>query len=120
MSVSIRFDPASPLCEIHIRGVLQRSGFAASENELASHIEAGNSPRILVVLEDFAGWEKGADWNNLDFVFTHGDKIAKIAIVGDKRWEAEVKMFTGAGMRSTPVGYFEPDRLADARAWVLE
>ncbi len=119
MSVNIRFDPTSPLCEIHIQGVLSRSGFSAAETELASHIEAGNNPRLLVVLEDFAGWEEGADWNNLDFMFTHGTKIAKIAIVGDKRWEGEVKMFTGAGMRAAPVGYFEPDRLVEARDWVL-
>lgn len=52
-------------------------------------------------------------------MFTHGDKIERIAVVGDKRWESEVKMFTGAGIRKTPVGYFESERIGDARAWVL-
>ena len=44
---------------------------------------------MLAVLEDFEGWERGADWNDLDFMLSHGDEIAKIAIVGESRWETQ-------------------------------
>jgi hypothetical protein len=37
-------------------------------------------------------------------MFTHGEKIARIAIVGNRRWESEAKMFAGSGFRKAPVG----------------
>lgn len=119
MSVSMKFDEQTQLCEMIISGKLDRSSFKAAEAKMTELITGGKSPRMLCVLDGFLGWDQQGDWNNLDFMFTHGDKIARIAVVGDKRWESEVKMFTGAGIRKTPVGYFESDRIEDARAWVL-
>lgn len=119
MSVSMKFDEGTQLCEMIISGKLDRSSFKATEVKMTELITSGKQPRILVVLDGFLGWDQQGDWNNLDFMFTHGDKIERIAVVGDKRWESEVKMFTGAGIRKTPVGYFESERIGDARAWVL-
>ena len=115
----MKFDEGTQLCEMTISGRLDRSSFKATEEKMTELITSGKQPRILVVLDEFLGWDQQGDWNNLDFMFTHGDKIERIAVVGDKRWESEVKMFTGAGIRKTPVGYFESDRIDDARAWVL-
>jgi hypothetical protein len=120
MSAAIHFDPATQLCELHIGGILKRAEFVSTESELAARIAAGERPRILVVCQNFGGWERGQDWNNLDFMFTHGEKIAKIAIVGAGTKEAEVKAFTGAGMRPTPVSFFTAEQIAEARAWLLE
>lgn len=52
--------------------------------------------------------ERGADWNDLDFQHSHGNEIAKIAIVGEPRWEPEALVFAGAGFRRAPVKFF-PD-----------
>ncbi|MES2657537.1 MAG: STAS/SEC14 domain-containing protein [Verrucomicrobiota bacterium] len=119
MLTNITFDPSTQLCEFHIHRVLSHIDLASAQAEIASLVAAGKEPRLLVILDDFAGWEKGGNWDNLDFMFTHGTKIARIAVVGDQRWESEVKMFAGAGFRSAPVGYFETERMDDARAWVL-
>lgn len=119
MSVRYQYQSAEQVCEIHISGVLGHSEFTATQNGLAERIAAGDQPRILVILDGFVGWEKGADWSNLDFMLSHGEKIARIAIVGDKSWEPQVKMFAGAGYRSAPVGYFETEQEAQARAWLL-
>jgi hypothetical protein len=75
---------------------------------------------LLAIAEDFEGWERGADWNDLDFLFSHSDKIAKIAIVADPRWEAQALAFAGAGVRPAPVKLFSPDELAQARDWLAE
>ena len=82
MPATAHYDPATLIDEIHISGIFKRAELSAFETEMASRIEAGDRPLLLIVLENFAGWEKGEDWNNLDFMFSHGDKIAKIAIVG--------------------------------------
>ena len=119
MPVTFQYDKASQLCEIHVSGVLSTDELTANQTRIAPHIEAGDQPKLLVVIGDFQGWERGGDWNNLDFMFSHGTRIAKIAFVGDKRWEDQCKMFVGAGFRSAPVGFFETGHEEIARAWLL-
>jgi hypothetical protein len=120
MSANLTYDPATQLAELHVRGILKRGELSGFENEIAGRIDAGERPRVLVLLENFGGWQQGEDWNNFDFMFSYGDKIAKIAIVGAGAKQAEVKAFTGAGLRPTPVGFFTADEIEAARAWLLE
>jgi hypothetical protein len=103
---------------LRLSGVLKRSEFGTLQDNAARDIDAGAQPRILAVLDDFRGWERGADWNDLDFQLTHGKDIAKIAIVGDPRWEAEALAFSGAGFRRAPVKFFPAGELPQARAWL--
>ena len=53
-------------------------------------------------------------------MFTYGTEILRIAIVGAGSKEAEVKAFTGADRRPTPVKFFTAEDLPEARAWLLE
>ena len=119
MPLSLQYDPDTSVCELRIGGTLKRSEFATCEQELAKHISAGAQPRVLVILDHFDDWEANEDWSNLDFMFSHGEKIAKIAVVGAGNKEPEVKAFSGAGMRKAPVEFFGSDQLAEARAWLL-
>jgi hypothetical protein len=118
MSVEIQYEPDN-ICLLRIRGVLKRAEFGSSQSAIEQNIDAGGKPRVLAILEDFEGWERGADWNDLDFMFSHGDEIAKIAIVGEPRWEMEALAFAGAGFRRSPVKFFSTNQLAEARAWLV-
>jgi hypothetical protein len=120
MSVNHTYDPTTQLVELHISGVLKRADMAEVERELARRIDGGDCPRVLVQLENFGGWQKGEDWNNFDFMFSYGDKIARIAICGAGDRQSEVKAFTGAGLRPTPVMFFGEAETESARAWLLE
>jgi hypothetical protein len=120
MSVNLTYDPATQLTELQVSGVLKRADMAEVESELARRIDAGECPRVLVQLENFGGWQKGEDWNNFDFMFSYGDKIARIAICGAGDRQPEVKAFTGAGLRPTPVKFFPPEETEAARAWLME
>ena len=111
---------SSNVTVLRASGILKRSEFATVQSSAARDIDAGAHPRILAILEDFEGWEKGADWNDLEFMFSHGNEIAKIAIVGDPRWEPDALAFAGAGFRRAPVQFFPTGQLAAARAWVAE
>ena len=108
------------ICELRISGVLSRDEFATAQAELAAKIDAGAEPRLLVIGEKFEGWERGADWNDLDFLLSHSDKIARIAVVAEPRWEVQALAFAGAGVRRAPVKFFAPDELAQARRWLAE
>jgi hypothetical protein len=74
--------------------------------------------KVLVIAENFKGWERGADWGDMTFFETHGDQVDKIAIVGDPQWETDFLMFLGAGFRRAPVKFFRANQLAEARVWL--
>ena len=117
MPAKIQYD--QNICVIQIGGTLKRSEFGEGQNAIALQIDSGEQPRILAILQNFDGWERGADWNDLDFIFSHGDAIAKIAIVGEPRWEVEALAFAGAGFRRSPVKFFSTGQLAEARTWLV-
>ena len=117
MPVQIQYQP-DDICVLCISGTLKRSEFGAEEKALARHIDTGLKPCLLVILENFEGWERGADWNDLDFYISHGRKISRIAIVAEPRWEALALAFAGAGIRRTPVKFFPPNELDQAQSWL--
>jgi stage II sporulation SpoAA-like protein len=119
MPVQIQHQPHD-ISVLRISGILKRSEFAAEQSALARAIDIGSKPRLLVILENFEGWERGADWNDLDFLISHGGKISKIAIVAEPRWEPLALAFAGAGVRRAPVKFFPPNELEEARSWLAE
>src|SRR5271166_2947978 len=70
--------------------------------------------RLLAVFEDFHGWDLHAIWDDIKFATTHCTKIERIALVGDKKWEAWMakvcKPFTMAKLR-----YFDVSEIDAAR-----
>ena len=74
--------------------------------------------KLLIVLDDFAGWDPDAPWNDLSFYVKRGDAIERIAVVGPHRWRSHMLMFAGAGLRKAPVEYFPPGAAAEARDWL--
>jgi hypothetical protein len=119
MPVTIQDEP-NDISVLRISGTLKRSEFAAKQAEIAGKIDVGAKPRLLAILEDFQGWERGPDWNDLDFLISHSGEIAKIAVVAEPQWETQALGFAGAGVRRAPVKFFSPKELPTARAWLAE
>ena len=117
MAAEIDYEP-DDICVLRVSGIWKRDDFAASQKEVAQKIDAGAKPRLLAILENFDGWERGADWNDLDFLVSHSGEIAKIAIVADPKWETQALAFAGAGVRKAPVRFFPPNELPQARNWI--
>jgi hypothetical protein len=107
---------------IRITGLLQKSEFDALQAAATKKLQDDPLLRVklLLLLEEFEGWEHHPDWGDMDFYIAHGDKITRIAIVGDPKWATEFKMFTGAGFRSAPVEFFPPGQLQRARTWLAQ
>lgn len=106
---------------VRIFGVLRKEEMddaqAAGIDALGPHDEV----RLLVeVAEDFHGWAGTEEWNYMSFFVEHGDRIVKIAIVGDPRWETRMLMFTCSGFRRAPVRYYSRERRAEAYDWLNE
>jgi hypothetical protein len=75
--------------------------------------------RLLAMFHDFHGWDAHALWDDIKFSTTHCNKIERIALVGETKWEewmAKVcKPFTMAAIR-----YFDASQLDAARQWLEE
>jgi hypothetical protein len=99
-------------------GMLRKSELDKVQMAGAKELKTGARPRLLIIVENFAGWERGADWGDLSFFLEHGNQIEKIAIVADPKWKAEWLAFAGAGFRRAPVQFFLADQMDQARAWL--
>ena len=100
---------------LRVTGLVKKSELDAVQTAIVNQPE---HIRLLVIAEGFQGWERGADWGDMAFFTTYGDRIDKIAFVADLRWENDLLMFAGAGLRRAPVQFFPQSRLAEARAWL--
>ena len=108
------------LLVMRITGLLKKSELDAALAAAAKQLPTapGVYINILIIVENFQGWERNADWGDISFYAEHGDKMKKIAIVGDPKLETDLMMFTGAGIRPVPIKFFPLHQVEQARAWL--
>jgi hypothetical protein len=104
--------------ELSISGMLMKNEFEDMRGQAAKKLGFFDRVKLLVLAEEFQGWEPGADWGDSNFFNWHGWKITKIAIVADPQWKSKFLAFTVAGMRRAPVEFFATGQADDARAWL--
>jgi hypothetical protein len=100
-----------------VSGTLSQAELAGMQSAAASVIRAGGKWRILVLTENFEGWERGGTWNDFS-VMSQDASIERMAIVGEPRWQEMTLLFTAAGMRPFPIRYFETAQITAARQWL--
>jgi hypothetical protein len=89
-----------------------------AQEECEAVIKKEGQIKILVVLENFAGWEKAKGWEDVSFPQRNDPYIKKMAIVGDAEWRDLVYAFTGKGLRKVPIEYFDVNQEKSARQWL--
>lgn len=121
MAVTIQLENDT-LAVVRVNGLLKKSELDAAQASSAKQLAAKENVnvKVLIIVENFQGWEGGADWGDMSFYAEHGDKIIKIAIVGDPKREADWMMFMGGGVRPSPVKFFPSEQIAQARAWLRD
>lgn len=73
---------------------------------------------ILADLAEMHGAEWKARWDDLRFLQTHTNQIARMAIVGANRWEEVVDILTaGAAVLQAETRYFESSQIQQAWQW---
>ncbi len=84
---------------------------------LIDAVAGSGTVRVLAWFEDFHGWDLHALWDDIKFATTHCTKIERVAMVGDRKWEAWMatvcKPFTAATLR-----YFDKAEIDAAWAWL--
>jgi hypothetical protein len=103
---------------IRISGVMTMADQLMLQKAGMKVIEQCGNARLLVTLDNFKGWDKGADWGDVGFMLGQGKNITKMAIVGEKRWEDDVLVFVGKGIRTTDIEFFPTSALMEAEDWI--
>ena len=116
MEVSVEKESPA-VVKVHIAGRVTSQAWHAALNNVAKLLKPDERTSILLAAEGFGGWESG-DWDDLSFQRENDARIARIAIVADKRWEEQILMFAGQGLRKIDIKFFEPAETARAREWV--
>src|SRR5690349_2124528 len=116
MSAEIAKEPGHVLT-MKVSGTLSQAELAGMQTAATSMIRAGGNWRILVLTENFDGWERGGSWNDFS-VMQHDACIERMAIVGETRWQEMTLLFAASGMRPFPIRYFEPAQISNARLWL--
>ena len=106
------------LTVLRITGLLRKSEWDAALGAKARKWGPATRIKVLVKVENFEGFERGADWGDISFLVKHDQQVEKIAIVADPKWEVETSTFAGAGFRQGQVKFFPGNQLAQARAWL--
>lgn len=103
---------------VKINGKLNYLELTALQNSVTDIIDTYDSIRVLLILENFRGFGKDGNWDNISFMTLSDSYIDKMAIVGEKNWKESALMFTAQGLREFPIEYFLPDELNKAEAWL--
>jgi hypothetical protein len=119
MAVTVQLENDT-LVVMQINGLFKKPDMDAAQASALKQLAGKGNVRVkvLVIVENFQGWEGNANWGDMSFYAEHGDKMEKIAIVGDPKRESDWMMFMGAGIRPTPIKYFPSGQVAQARAWL--
>lgn len=115
MTVEI-LESSNNLVEIKIKHQLKKAEEDQLLAVLMGIINRWEKIKILVILEDFQGWERGADWGLLTFERDYD--IEKIAIIGDEKWKDLFFMFIGQPFGPMPIEYFNSSELERAMNWL--
>lgn len=99
-----------------IGGVLARPQRAALQAAAIEAIREHGKVRMPVLAEDFEGWQQGDDWGDVPFM-ANDPCIDKLAIVGERHWEALAVLFTAKMVRRFPIENCQPAEWPRAQAW---
>jgi SpoIIAA-like len=105
---------------IRVNGIMTFNDQKEGENRVSTEIDQSSKSKILVLTENFSGWSKEGDWGDFSFMNEYDPYIEKIAVVADEKWQDQILMFTGAGLRQASVKFFSSGKEESARDWLKE
>jgi SpoIIAA-like len=119
MSVELHEELDGKILALNLSGKLAKEDYGHFTAAVERAVKEHGKVRMLVRMHDFHGWTLGAFWEDVKFDVKHFADIERLALVGEKRWEAGMaafcKPFTTAKVR-----YFDESKADEAAAWVHE
>ncbi len=119
MPIILKEEHGGKLLEVHVTGKLVTSDYDRFVPEFERLVQEQGQLDVLFDMSDFHGWTAGALWEDTKFAMHHFRDIERLAIVGEKKWQAGMATFCKPFTTAT-VRYFDHTKEAEARAWLDE
>jgi hypothetical protein len=107
------------LVGLKLSGTLHDEDYKDFVPKIESIVTSQGRVRLFVQLEDFHGWDMRAAWDDLKFGLRHYSDFERIALVGDRHWEAWMASFCRPFTRAR-VRYFDVSQVDAAWKWLAE
>ncbi|HLW67125.1 MAG TPA: STAS/SEC14 domain-containing protein [Gemmataceae bacterium] len=119
MAVDLHEEAAGKILVVNLSGKLTKEDYKTFVPHVERLIAQNGKVRLLVQMHDFHGWDMGGLWEDFRFDWKHFGHIERLALVGEKRWEAGMatfcRPFTKAAIR-----YFDLSDATKASEWIHE
>ena len=119
MSVELIEEMDGKLLTVRLSGKLSEEDYELFVPEVERLIQKHGKVRMLVIMEDFHGWDAGALWEDIKFDWKHFSDVERLALVGDSKWEKGMATFCKP-FTTADVKFFDLDHLGEARRWLQE
>jgi hypothetical protein len=119
MAVEVKHDEANEFLAVTASGKLSKADYEHFVPEVERLIAEHGKIRLLFQMKDFHGWELGALWEDVKFDVKHFKDIERLALVGDKKWEAGMAAFCKP-FTTAKVKYFDVAQAEEAKSWLAE
>lgn len=119
MSVQFQEEAGGKCLLVQLSGKLTSEDYQQFAPEVERLIQQHGKLRVLVRMHDFHGWTLGALWQDIKFDLRHFGDIERLALVGDRKWEAGMALFCKPFTRAV-VRYFDASKYEEALAWIKE
>jgi hypothetical protein len=117
MAIELIEEAGSRLVTVELSGKLVKSDYEVFVPEMERLIRQFGKLDILLVMNDFHGWEATALWEDIKFDVKHFGDIRRLAMVGETKWEKWMASFCKP-FTTAQIKFFEKDQLTLARLWV--
>jgi hypothetical protein len=119
MSIDLHAEAEGKVVAVTLSGKLTREDYQAFVPEIERLIKERGKLRMLATLKDFHGWTLAGVWEDMKFDFRHFSDVERVALIGDKRWEAGMAAFCKP-FTTAKVCYFDLADAAKASEWIHE
>jgi hypothetical protein len=119
MSVELHEEAFGKCLLVKLSGKLTKEDYQQFVPEIERLIQKEGKLRILVQMHDFHGWTMGALWEDIKFDLKHFGHIERLALVGERKWEAGMAVFCKPFTRAT-IRYFDEAHSEEAQRWIKE
>lgn len=117
MPIALNPEQDGKVLVVELVGTLAKEDYKPLTEEFQRLAAQHGKIRVLLDMTRFEGWDMAALWQEAKFDLQHLNKMERLAVIGDKRWQhaiaAGAKPFTPAEVR-----YFETADAGQAHAWV--
>jgi hypothetical protein len=119
MSIELHEEMDGKILIVNLSGKIEMEDYKRFAPSVDRAVKEHGKVRMLVRMQDFHGWTVGALWEDIKFDLRHFADIERLALVGDKRWEAGMAVFCKP-FTTAKIRYFDTSHADEANVWIHE